>query len=119
MKTQPCENVDRYIAQFDDLIKQRLVAIRKVIYAYAPDAEEGIFYGMPGYKLNKRPLVYFAGFKKHVGFYATPTGHKEFQAELANYKQGKGSVQFPHKEALPIDLIERMVRYRVEENLGS
>ncbi len=117
MKAKACENIDQYIDQFDGLIKQRLIAIRKVINTCAPDATEGIFYGMPGYKFNKKPLLYFAGFKNHVGFYATPSGHGAFQAELSSYKQGKGSVQFPHNQELPIDLIERMVKYRVAENL--
>ena len=73
-------------------------------------------YGMPGYKLNKKPLVYFAAYKNHIGFYATPTGHKAFEAELSKYKQGKGSVQFPLDQEIPYDLITRIVVYRVEEN---
>jgi uncharacterized protein YdhG (YjbR/CyaY superfamily) len=73
-------------------------------------------YGMPGYKLNKKPLVYFAGYKNHIGFYATPSGHSHFQEQLSRYKQGKGSVQFPLNEEMPYDLIEEMVRFRVAEN---
>ena len=61
-------------------------------------------------------MVYFAGFKNHIGFYATPSGHTEFAAELSIYKQGKGSVQFPVDQPLPIDLIARIVRFRVDEN---
>src|SRR5690554_7664798 len=71
---------------------------------------------MPAYKLNKKPLVYFAGYKNHIGFYATPTGHLEFAKELSKYKQGKGSVQFPLDEPLPVNLIERIIRFRVIEN---
>jgi uncharacterized protein YdhG (YjbR/CyaY superfamily) len=73
-------------------------------------------YGMPAYKTNKRPLVYFAAFKHHIGFYATTTGHAQFQDELALYKQGKGSVQFPLDKPMPYNLIERIVRFRVHEN---
>ena len=72
-------------------------------------------YGMPAYKLKGKPLVFFGGFKKHIGFYATPSGHTEFASELSAYKQGKGSVQFPLDHAIPFDLIKRIVAFRVKE----
>jgi uncharacterized protein YdhG (YjbR/CyaY superfamily) len=112
------ENVDEYIAGFPDEIQTRLEAMRQTIRAAAPGAVETIGYGMPAYKLNG-PLVYFAAFKNHVGFYATPTGHAEFSAELAKYKQGKGSVQFPHSEPLPLELVKRIVEFRVAGNLAK
>jgi uncharacterized protein YdhG (YjbR/CyaY superfamily) len=71
---------------------------------------------MPAYKTHGKPLVYFAGFKKHIGFYATPTGHAEFKSELSQYKQGKGSVQFPIDQPVPYELIDRIVEFRVQEN---
>lgn len=113
------ENVETYIDQFDGIVKDRLKTIRSIIKENAPEAEEMISYGMPGYKIKKKPLVYFAGYKKHVGFYATPTGHEAFKEELSGYKQGKGSVQFPHDEEFPKDLIARIVRFRVEENMNK
>ena len=70
---------------------------------------------MPAYKLRGKPLVYFGGYKHHIGFYATPTGHEQFIDELSGYKQGKGSVQFPLDQPMPWDLIERMVKFRVSE----
>jgi uncharacterized protein YdhG (YjbR/CyaY superfamily) len=70
---------------------------------------------MPAYKLNKKPLVYFGGFARHIGFYATPSGHQEFRKELSVYKQGKGSVQFPLSQPLPVDLIADIVKFRVSE----
>ncbi len=73
-------------------------------------------YGMVAYKLNKKTLVYFGGFDKHIGFYATPSGHEKFAAELSVYKQGKGSVQFPLNKPLPLKLIAGIVRFRVDEN---
>lgn len=82
-----------------------------------PDAEESISYGMPAYKLNGKALVYFAAFKNHIGFYATPSGHSEFTMELSKYKQGKGSVQFPLDKPLPSGLITKIVKFRVKENL--
>jgi uncharacterized protein YdhG (YjbR/CyaY superfamily) len=69
---------------------------------------------MPAYKLNGRPLVYFAAFKNHIGLYATPSGHAAFAEELSRYKQGRGSVQFPLSEPLPFDLIARIVKFRAE-----
>ncbi len=113
------ENVETYIDQFDGIVKERLEIIRSIIKENAPEAEEMISYGMPGYKVKKKPLVYFAGYKNHVGFYATPTGHEAFKEELSGYKQGKGSVQFPHDEEFPKDLIARIVRFRVEENMNK
>jgi uncharacterized protein YdhG (YjbR/CyaY superfamily) len=77
---------------------------------------ESIAYGMPAYKINGKPLVYFAGYKKHIGFYATPSGHTEFADELSKYKQGKGSVQFPLDKPIPYELIRRIVAFRVNEN---
>lgn len=112
-------NVEEYIDQFPDDIREQLKLVRATIKKAAPDAEEGISYGMPGYKLNKKPLVYFAGYNTHIGFYATPTGHSQFAVELSQYKQGKGSVQFPLSKPLPLDLIERITRFRVEENTGK
>lgn len=108
--------VDEYIAGYDPAVQERLQLIRQTILKHAPEAVESITYGMPAYKLNKKPLVYFGAFAHHIGFYATPTGHEKFKKELSAYKQGKGSVQFPHDKPLPEDLIGRIVKFRVEEN---
>ncbi len=109
-------SVDHYIKEFPAEIQLLLEQMRLAIKSVAHDAAESISYGMPAYKSNGKPLVYFAGFKNHIGFYATPSGHTEFAAELSIYKQGKGSVQFPVDQPLPIDLIARIVRFRVDEN---
>lgn len=111
----PNPDVDAYIGQFPDDVQALLERIRGIIRACAPDAVESISYAMPGYKLNKKPLVYYAAYAKHIGLYATPTGHEAFAAELAGYKQGKGSVQFPLDQEMPWELIERIVRFRVGE----
>lgn len=107
--------VDKYIDRFDGNVKSRLLAIRKLVLVEVPEAVESISYGMPAYKLNGRPLVYFAGYEHHIGFYATPNGHDAFKAEFAKYKQGKGSVQFPNDQPLPVDLIKRVIQYRYEQ----
>ena len=72
-------------------------------------------YGLVGYKLNGKPLVYFGAFPNHIGFYATPNGHEAFKDEFAKYKQGKGSVQFPNDQPLPVELITRVIAHRKEQ----
>ncbi|REH01639.1 iron chaperone [Flavobacterium aquicola] len=110
------KSVDEYIKTFPNEVQLILEKVRKTIIEKAPEAVESISYGMPAYKTNGKPLVYFAGYKKHIGFYATPTGHSEFANELSNYKQGKGSVQFPIDHPIPYWLIEQIVIFRVKEN---
>jgi uncharacterized protein YdhG (YjbR/CyaY superfamily) len=109
--------VEEYILSFPKEVQDRLQLIRKVIKNNAPEAIENIAYGMPAYKMNKKPLVYFGGYAKHIGFYATPTGHEKFKKQLSLYKQGKGSVQFPLDQPLPLDLIAEIVKFRVLENM--
>ena len=110
-------SVDEYIKTFPIDIQMLLNKVRKIILEKAPEAVESMAYGMPAYKISGKPLVYFAGFKSHIGFYATPTGHAEFANELSKYKQGKGSVQFPLNKPIPFDLIGRIVEFRVKENI--
>ncbi len=109
---------DRYFAKFPPPVRKVLQQMRAAIKRAAPQAKEKISYGMPAYELNGN-LVYFAGYERHIGFYATPTGHAAFAKDLARYKKGKGSVQFPLDEPLPLKLIEKMVKFRVEENLAK
>ena len=110
------DEIENYIAQFPDNVQEILRKVRQLIKDIALEAEERMAYGMPGYKTNKKPLVYFAAYKNHIGFYAMPSGHSEFKAELSKYKQGKGSVQFPIDQPMPYELIERIVKFRVKEN---
>lgn len=107
--------IDQYISTFPEAVQSDLKTLRTLIKEVAPTADESISYGMPAYKTYGKPLVYFAGYKNHIGLYATPSGHSEFEKELSPYKQGKGSVQFPIGE-LPLDLIRRIVVFRVDEN---
>ena len=110
--------VDEYVEQFDDEVKARLLQLREIIKVEAPEAQEGMMYGLVGYKLHKKPLVYFGGFAHHIGFYATPQGHEAFADDLAKYKQGKGSVQFPLDQPLPIELARRMVQHNKQKLEG-
>ncbi len=109
--TKPA-TVDAYINSFPKEIQAIMKDIRKTILETAPEASESISYGMPAYKLDGKPLVYFAAFKNHIGFYATPTGHSPLEKALSAYKQGKGSVQFPLQQPMPLELIREIVRYR-------
>lgn len=93
-----------------------LKKIREIVRSGAPSAVESISYGMPGYKLNGKPLVYFGAFEKHIGFYPTPSGTAKFKKELSKYKSGKGSVQFQLDEPIPFGLVQKMVEFRVKEN---
>lgn len=108
---------DKYIATFPFQVQEILRKIQTIIKSISPEATESLAYGMPAYKTNGKPLVYFAAYKNHIGFYATPTGHAKFAEELSKYKQGKGSVQFPINEPVPFELIEKIVTFRVAENL--
>ncbi|HEY6142641.1 MAG TPA: DUF1801 domain-containing protein [Flavobacterium sp.] len=110
------KDIDDYISVQTPEVQILLEQMRQTIKKAAPDAEEVISYKMPAFKYHGM-VVYFAAYKKHIGFYATPTGHTEFKEELSVYKQGKGSVQFPLTEPLPLDLISRIVKFRVNENL--
>ena len=110
------KNIDDYIAIQTPEVQILLEQMRETIKNAAPEAEELISYNMPAFKYHGM-LVYFAAYKNHIGFYATPTGHSEFKEELSIYKQGKGSVQFPLNQALSLELISRIVKFRMEENL--
>ena len=109
--------VDEYIASFPEETQVKLQELRSTIRAAAPEAEEKISYQMPTFFL-KGNLVYYAAWKKHIGFYAIPSANEAFQDELATYTVSKGAVQFPLDQPLPVDLITRMVRFRVAENLA-
>ena len=111
------KNMDEYIRAFPESIQEKLQQIRNAIKVNAPGAEETISYAIPTFKLNGKALVHFAGFKNHIGFYALPTGHEAFEKEFSAYKTGKGSVQFPLDKELPLDLIAKVVRFRIQEVL--
>lgn len=108
--------VDQYISGFPKDVQHILKNVRQLIIDHAPGVEEGFSYGMPAYKSNKRPLIYFAAFKHHLGIYALPSGHAAFAEALSAYTRGKGSVQFPFDQPIPYDLITKMVQFRFLEN---
>lgn len=112
-KSQP---IDVYIAQFPADIQGLLTKMRLTIKAAAPNAEEKISYQIPTFYLNGN-LVHFAAWQKHIGFYPGESGIAAFKQELAAYKNAKGSVQFPYSQPIPFDLIAKIVKFRVGENM--
>jgi uncharacterized protein YdhG (YjbR/CyaY superfamily) len=111
-------SIDEYISGFPPKIQKILQKVRKVIKKAAPGAEEKISYQMPAFA-QRGILVYFAAWKNHIGLYPTSSGITAFKRELSKYKVAKGSVQFPIEEPLPYDLISRIVKFRVAENIGA
>ncbi len=114
-KDQPA-TIDEYIAQFPEDVQQILTRIRAVIHESAPQAVERISYQMPAFYLRGN-LVYFGAHKQHIGFYPTGSGIEAFKEELAAFKWSKGAVQFPLDEPIPYELISKIVKFRVAENL--
>jgi len=108
-------NVDEYIAGFPLPVQKRLNTLRDAVIKTAPDAQEVISYGMPAYKQNGM-LLYFAAHKNHIGLYPMGSGIEAFKEEITEYKSAKGSVQFPMDKPLPLALIKRIVKFRVEKN---
>ncbi|MFO7447411.1 MAG: DUF1801 domain-containing protein [Ignavibacteriaceae bacterium] len=109
--------VDDYIQSFPKDVQNVLENIRRIIRETVPEAEERISYNMPAYNLNGY-LVYFAGWKNHIGLYPISAAiEKKFSRELSKYKIGKGSIQFPFSEPMPVSLIKKIVKHRIKENL--
>ncbi|MGQ0738428.1 MAG: iron chaperone [Bacteroidota bacterium] len=115
MKRTTAKNVDEYISSFPPKVQAMLKKIRQTVKKTAPKAEEMISYGIAGYKYNGM-LIYFAGYTNHVSVYPAPRMAETFKKELAGYKGGKGTVQFPLDKQLPLDLIKRVVQFRVKAN---
>lgn len=116
MKTIKTGEIDQYISTFPIETQILMEKLREIIKKAAPKAEEVISYKMPAFKQNG-VLVYFAGYKNHIGFYPTGSGIRAFQKEIADFKNSKGAVQFPLDKSLPVGLITKMVKFRVKEDL--
>lgn len=112
-------NIDDYIENFPPEIQDRLMEMRNLIKAAAPDAEEVISYEMPTFKIGGRNLVYFAAFKNHIGFYPFPSGIEEFREETKDYVTSTGTIQFPYDRPIPKSLVTRIVEFRLQENLAK
>jgi uncharacterized protein YdhG (YjbR/CyaY superfamily) len=110
------QTTDEYIALFPAEVQKKLQEIRETIRSCAPEATEKISYQMPTFYLHGN-LIHFAAFKNHIGLYPTPNGINAFNNELSTYESGKGSVQFPLDKPLPLELVKKIVKFRVEENM--
>jgi uncharacterized protein YdhG (YjbR/CyaY superfamily) len=110
--------IDEYIAGFPAATQEVLRQVRATMRAAAPDAEECISYQIPTFKLGGRPLVYFAGFEKHVSVYPAPVANPEFAEDMALYGSGRGTAKFPLGKPIPFDVITRIVQFRVRETLA-
>jgi uncharacterized protein YdhG (YjbR/CyaY superfamily) len=111
-------DIDSYIAQFPKPVQDKLRELREAIQKAAPAATEGIKYAMPTFMLHGN-LVHFAAFSNHIGFYPAPQGITEFEKELSPYKSGKGSVQFPLDQPVPLKLVTKIVKFRVAQHLDK
>lgn len=114
MENREFQTIDEYIAGFPANVQAILQKLRQVIKAAAPAAQEAISYRMPTFKL-KGNLVHFAAYQKHIGFYPTPSAIEAFKKELAAYEFSKGAIRFPIDQPLPFTLVEKMVKFRVDE----
>ncbi|RZL52073.1 MAG: hypothetical protein EOO93_22690 [Pedobacter sp.] len=115
MITTNINTIDAYISGFPMHTREMLEQIRSTIKSAAPDAIEAIKYAIPTFILNGN-LIHFAGYKNHIGLYPAPSGMEQFEEEVAIYKTGKGTLQFPIDQPMPLDLIARIVKFRVQEN---
>ena len=114
-KMKKAASVDEYIASYPKDVQDRLKTVRKIVKEVAPDAQEKLSYGMPYYNLNGR-LIYFAAAKNHLGLYSMPSSIVTFAKELKGYQTSTGTIRFPYSEPLPVNLIRKILKYRVEEN---
>ena len=110
-------NFEEYFLLFSEEVQIKLELLRKTIHSQNSDLEEYIGYQMPAFKYKNKPLVYFAAYKNHIGFYPLPEALKEFENDFIErkYKYSKGAVQFPLKEDLPLDLVEKIINWRIIE----
>jgi uncharacterized protein YdhG (YjbR/CyaY superfamily) len=112
------KDIDKFISTYPEDVQEVLNKVRETIREAAPDAQETINYGIPTFTLNGN-LVHFSGFKSHIGFYPTPSGVEKFKKELSKYESAKGSVKFPLDQPIPYELIIKIVKFRVQENLAK
>jgi len=103
--------VAEYIAGFEGLTRERLEDLRELVLEILPDAVEGVSYGIAGYKVNGKPVVYLGGFTSHMGLYPVTALPEDLEKQVAPYRSGKGTARFANTEPLPRDLIADLVRF--------
>ena len=118
MTTSSPNDIDEYIARFPSHVQESLEQIRVTIRKVVPEAEETISYGIPTFNLNGTYLIYFAAYKKHIGVYPVPRAIEKVDKAFAAYKtSGKGTIQFPLNKPMPLNLIRKLVKFKVKENI--
>ncbi len=117
MKMKAYKSVAEYIKSYPKDVAEKLKTLQSLVKKIAPKAEEGISYGMPAYKANGKPLVYFAAYEKHIGFYPTGAGIAPFKKDLTKYKTSKGAIQFPIDGKIPTALATRIIKYRLKQTV--
>ena len=117
MATSKPTSIDDYNAGFPKETQTVLNQVREAIKNAVPEAEETISYAIPAFIVNKTYLVYFAGYKHHISLYPAPKGSETFEKEIAGYRSGKGTIQFPIEKPLPLALVTKIVRYNLKENV--
>lgn len=116
MKRPTPKNIDDYIAEFPKDVQKVLWQVHAAIKKAAPKAEEMISYGIPAFKLNGKPLIYYAGYKNHIGVYPIHGGDAAFQKLIAPYQKGKATARFPLDKAIPLTLLTKIVKFRIQVN---
>lgn len=109
------QTVEEYLSALPGSVKDTVEGLRKTIRQAAPQAQEAVSYNMPAFECNGM-LVWYAAFKRHIGFYPKASAIAAFKRELAGYKTSKGAVQFPIEKPIPADLVRKIVTFRVKEN---
>ncbi len=113
------KNIDEYIDNFPKEVQAILEQLRQTIQAVVPRAEEAIRYGIPTFRLDGKNLVHFAGYQKHIGLYPGVSGIRAFEKDLSKYQTSKGTVKFPLGKAIPLALVRKIVRFRVNEEMAK
>ena len=119
MASTTSPTIDAYIEGFPASVQTKLDTLRRTIREELPEAEEGISYKIPAFRVDGRYVLYMAGYAQHVAVYPAPVGHPDFEADMARYGSGKGTARFPLDEDLPLDLIRRIARFQAERRRAS
>lgn len=117
MKLPSINTIDEYISGFPQNVQEILEKIRGIIRKSVPEAQETIRYGIPTFILHDTYLIYFAAYKKHIALYPVPTGNAEFNEEIAAYRTGKGTLQFPLDKSIPYRVIRKLLKHSLQDNL--
>lgn len=117
MKRTAPKTIDDYISGFTPEVQEILGKIRQTIRNASPEAQETISYGIPTFTLRDTYLIYFAAYKRHIAIYPIPGGDDKFNEEVSAYRSGKGTLQFPVDKPIPYNLIRKIVRFSLADNL--